>query len=408
MDQSAIQRLIHTFNRFTVAGEPGINRLTLTHEDREARDYLKTYMEKLGMEVLIDPIGNMIGIRPGTEDLPLIATGSHLDSVKQAGSYDGTIGIIAGLAVIEYLNQYQIQTRHPIAVINFTNEEGVRFTPDMMGSYVFSGKGNLETMYASQALDDPEITVRSGLETIGYLGDTEIGSIPLAGFIELHIEQGRVLEDEGLDVGIVEKVQGIYWTAYHFEGEANHAGTTPMHFRKDAGYAAARMAVYARELAEEVGDPQVITAGRIAFNPNVTNIVAGKATLSIDNRYPESEQIQETQAQLDHYARKLAEELDLILTIEPLVRFEPVNFDQEIINTLTETAEKLRLSHKHMISGAGHAAQMVALTYPAAMVFVPSKDGISHNPAEFTALEHIEQGIQLIREAVLALARRSE
>ncbi len=403
MEPTDIQKLLDTINQFTQKDQPGINRLTLTPEDKAARDFLKDYMLNMGLRVHVDRIGNMIGIRPGKMNLPAIAMGSHLDSVKHGGAFDGPVGIIAGLAVVEYLNKHRIETKHPIAVINFTNEEGVRFTPDMMGSYVYSGKGKLEEMYQSRDIDHPEITLAMALDEIGYLGDTEVGDLPLSAFIELHIEQGKILEMEQLEIGIVEKVQGIYWTAYEFQGESNHAGTTPMHIRRDAGYAAAKLATFSKEIADDIGAPQVLTAGRIEFSPNVTNIVPGTATVTIDNRFPEIQQINQTQLRLDSYATQLAAENNLALKIEPLVRFAPVDFDQVVIAHLESSAKELQVLYKKMISGAGHDAQMIALTYPAAMVFVPSKNGISHNPKEFTEIKHIVQAIELIRKTVMKL-----
>jgi len=407
MTLAFIAELLETFSTFTDSDQPGINRLALTQADQRARDYLKRYMLSLGLTVHIDSIGNMIGIRAGSANLPAVAIGSHLDSVKNGGRYDGTIGIIAGLAVMKHLHDHQIMTSSPIALINFTNEEGVRFTPDMMGSYVFSGKGDLEEMYAAISVDSPHQTVRQSLEEIGYKGETAIGSIPLHSFIELHIEQGKILEEKNATIGIVERVQGIYWTEYVYEGEANHAGTTPMHYRRDAGLAAMKLATYAHELANTYGAPHVMTVGSLQLEPNVANIVPGYAKIIIDNRFPETTQLKASQEELDRFAHELAETAGLSLKITPLVRFLPVAFDERIVALLEDKTLALNLSYQKMISGAGHDAQMVALTYPAAMVFVPSKDGISHNPQEFTALEHIEMGIRVIKDTVLQLAEEA-
>ncbi len=386
MSIQEIERLIESINECTRPGLPGTNILSLTQEDKAARDLLKEEMEKRNLEVHVDVIGNMIGVRKGKQVLPAIAIGSHLDSVKSGGKFDGPIGVIAGLGVIDHLNERQIETQYPVAVINFTNEEGARFTPDMMGSYVFNGLADLEEIYASPAVDNPAITVKSALEEIGYLGDLPVGAFPLKAFLELHIEQGKILEEKGLDLGIVEAVQGIFWTEYRFEGEANHAGTTPMSYRKDAGNLAFQLAAYTRELAYNIGPPQVITCGKLDLHPNLPNIVPSAATLVIDNRHPQLKVLQETQEQLDFYAQTLAAEEGLSLKITPKVRVNPLIFSSSIVTELEQAARDGGISYTKMYSGAGHDAQLVGMTYPAAMVFVPSRRGISHNPRNFLKL----------------------
>ena len=404
MHTQEIHRLLESINSCSKPGIPGTNILSLTPEDKAARELLKGEMQRRKLDIYVDVIGNMIGVRKGKRDLPAVAIGSHLDSVAQGGKYDGPTGIIAGLAVVDYLNENEIETEHPVAVINFTNEEGARFTPDMMGSYVFNGMADLESIYASHAVDDKEVTVKSALEEIGYLGSLAVGSFPLKAFIELHIEQGKVLESEEIELGIVEAVQGIYWTEYQFTGESNHAGTTPMSLRKDAGNLAFRLAAYTRELADDVGSPQVITCGKIDLQPNLPNIVAGSASLVLDNRHPSLKVLQETQDQLDFYAQTLASEEGLSLSITPKVRVNPLTFSASIVAALEEAVQELGYTYKKMISGAGHDAQLVGMTYPSAMLFVPSRRGISHNPEEFTELQHIAQAIEVMTQAVLSLA----
>ncbi|MEM9722754.1 MAG: M20 family metallo-hydrolase [Bacteroidota bacterium] len=404
MTLQEIEGLLDTIHNFSREDFPGSHILALTEEDKAARDFLRSEMEKRNLKVYVDVIGNMIGVREGSEELPAVAVGSHLDSVVSGGKFDGPAGVIAGLAVIDYLNDQGLSTRHPVAVINFTNEEGTRFTPDMMGSYVFNGNADLEEIYASKALEDPSISVKAALENIGYLGDMQVGEFPLKAFIELHIEQGKILEEKGLDLGIVEAVQGIFWTAYEFHGEANHAGTTPMTYRKDAGKAAFKLAAYSQELASNVGVPQVITCGHLQLTPNIPNIIPGRAYMVLDNRHPNAQVLQDTQDRLDFFARTLASEEGLKLEITPKVRVNPLTFSRQVIDTLGQAAKDQGVSHMHMISGAGHDAQLVGMTYPAAMVFVPSRRGISHNPEEFTESRHIQQAIEVITQAVVELA----
>ena len=236
-----LSRLVENLNLYAQIGkaqEVGVERIALSDEDKEARDLLKKQMEDAGLQVQVDELGNMIGLRPGKQAVPPVAIGSHLDTVYQGGRFDGALGVLAGLEVIQTLNDLNVETEKPIALINFTNEEGVRFAPDMMGSHVFAGHASVEEILKSPAYDNSEETVGSRLKAIGYDGDLPCGNYPLDSFLELHIEQGPTLETDGIDIGAVNMVQGIYWTRYTIRGQANHAGTTPIGYRKDAGYAA--------------------------------------------------------------------------------------------------------------------------------------------------------------------------
>lgn len=401
------QRLLDNLERYARIGkaqETGVERIALSEEDKEARDLLKQQMLDAGLEVLVDQIGNMIGIRKGVEDVLPVAIGSHLDTVYQGGCYDGALGVLAGLEVIQSLNDKNITTEKPIALINFTNEEGVRFAPDMMGSHVFAHPGLLEETLKSPAYDQPEDTVGGRLDTIGYKGDMPCGSLELDSFLELHIEQGPTLELEKTDIGAVEMVQGIYWTRYTVKGQANHAGTTPIRYRKDAGYAASEIMHHIGDYSRKAESKVLTTVGTISFGPNAINIVPEQASFTLDIRSVDYEALKQGQTAIDAKISSVVESAGLALEREEMVRFAPVHFDQEMVRLVADGAGALNLSVKQMPSGAGHDAQMMAAVCPSAMIFVPSVDGISHNVKEFTHPTDLENGANVMLNAVLSRA----
>ncbi len=403
------QRLLENIDRFAQIGKvgtTGVQRIALSSEDKQARDLLKSQMLKAGLEVHIDQLGNMIGIRKGTKDLPPVAIGSHLDTVYAGGRYDGALGVLAGLEVIQTLNDQNIQTEYPIALVNFTNEEGVRFAPDMMGSHVYAGLAELDEILAARAYDNPEETIGSRLKAIGYNGDTRPGSIPFHCFFELHIEQGPVLEVEGIDIGVVEMVQGIHWTKYAVIGEANHAGTTPIAYRKDAGYAAAQIQAFVGDLSRQDNSRMLTTVGSIQFEPNAINIVPAKASFTLDLRSVDGELLLKTQEIIDQKINSIVQEQGLTLEKEVMVRFKPVQFEAAMVNAVESSARELGLSTQRVPSGAGHDAQMMATFCPATMVFIPSVKGISHNVEEYSHDQDVENGANVLLKAVLGMAER--
>lgn len=381
----------------------GVSRLALTNEDQAARDLLLSWMEKLGLEVRVDQLGNMFGIRPGKTSGPPVMTGSHLDTVGTGGLYDGSLGVIAALEVAEVLNENNIVTEKPFAVANFTNEEGVRFTPDMMGSHGFSHPGKVKKLLNAKSVDGSGVSVGSELQRIGYAGKIPCGAFPVDTFLELHIEQGPVLETENIEIGAVEMVQGIYWTEYIFEGVANHAGTTPISMRKDAGLVTAQLAAFVRQLALKTGKNQVGTVGLMELHPNLINVMAEKARIIVDLRNTDEEALSTAQAVLDKKAVELAKAEEVSIHAKPLVRFQPVHFDTRLVGQIKDKARQLGYSVKQMPSGAGHDAQMMATVCPTAMIFVPSVGGISHNVKEFTKSKDVERGCQLLMNVVLEL-----
>ena len=381
----------------------GVCRLALSDEDRQARDLVSGWMRDLGLDVSIDAIGNIIGIRPGTEDGPPVMTGSHIDSVATGGKYDGALGVLAGLEAIAVLNDADVSTRRPIAVAAFTNEEGARFAPDMMGSAVHQGSLDLDDALGVTGIDGA--SVGDELVRIGYDGDKTVGNSTVHCFIEYHVEQGPVLEEGSITVGAVTGVQGISWTEYKIEGVSNHAGTTPMRLRHDAGYVAGAIAVEARRITLEIGGDQVATVGVTELTPGLVNVIAKEALVTVDLRNTDESELQKAEKRINDFIREISAKEGVTVTSRTLARFEPVVFDPEMIDLVDETAAALGYSVSRMPSGAGHDAQMFAPNCPTTMIFVPSKDGISHNVNEHTSPQEIRAGADILLQVLLAKAQ---
>jgi N-carbamoyl-L-amino-acid hydrolase len=380
----------------------GVCRIALTDADRQGRDQLVRWMKELGLAVRIDQLGNIFGIRAGKTDTAPVMTGSHIDTVATGGRYDGNYGVMAGLEVVRWLNERQRQTLRPLVVAAFTNEEGVRFMPDMMGSLVHAGGYSLAAALDTIGTDGARLG--DELARIGYAGDMPCGAIVPHAYVELHIEQGPVLEAEGLTIGAVEDLQGISWQEISVTGQSNHAGTTPMRLRHDAGYCAAAIAVFVRELARRYGGSQVATVGAIDLHPNLINVIAARATLTVDLRNTDEHTLKRAEAELAAYLLQLEQQEGVAIKTRPLARFEPVVFDARLVRRIEASAHRRGLAHRRMTSGAGHDAQMMARICPAAMIFVPSGYGISHNPKEHTAPADLAQGANVLLDVLLALA----
>jgi N-carbamoyl-L-amino-acid hydrolase len=382
----------------------GISRLALSDADRAGRDLVTGWMQDLGLTVSVDRIGNVLGVRAGEVDAAPVVMGSHIDTVKAGGVYDGNLGVLAGLEVIAVLNDAGLVTKRPLAVGFFTNEEGARFAPDMMGSAVHQGFLGLDEALALRGIDGP--TVGEELTRIGYAGSAPTGTFRAHSYLELHVEQGPVLEQEGILIGAVEGVQGISWREYTIEGTANHAGTTPMRMRADAGYVAAAIAVEARRIAQEMGGDQVATTGFLAFKPNLVNVIPGRSVVTVDLRNTDEALLQAAERRLSDFVQRTARSEGVEVSQRVLARFEPVAFDPAMVDLVARTAGDLGFSVRRMPSGAGHDAQMFAPNCPTAMIFVPSRDGISHNPAEYTSPEQIRAGAMVLLRVALEQAMR--
>ena len=386
-----------------IAGTEGCARLALTDEDRMGRDLVITWMRDLGLEVTIDVLGNAVGIMAGQVDGPPVMCGSHIDTVRTGGRYDGNLGVLAGLEIIETLRAAGVTPKRALAVAFFTNEEGARFSPDMLGSLAYVGGIPVEEALAIVGID--ETTVGDELARIGYDGSAPLPGLVPHTFFELHVEQGPVLENEAVTIGAVNSVQGISWTDVSVVGQSNHAGTTPMTMRKDPGFVAAACATFVRHLCEELGGTQVGTVGRVEFSPNLVNVVPASASFTVDLRNTDEALLQHAERRFHDFLNKTAAAEECTYETRTLARFEPVEFDRELVSLVARTASDLGYSVRTLPSGAGHDAQMLARVCPTAMIFTPSHDGLSHNPAEYTAPEDLEAGANVLLQAMLQVAQ---
>ena len=384
-------------------GDGGNCRLALTDDDAGGRELVVGWMRDLGLDVRIDRIGNVVATRPGTDPgLDPVMTGSHIDTVRTGGRYDGTLGVLAGLEVVRALDDAGLHTRRPLSVAFFTDEEGSRFAPDMLGSLVYVGGMALEDALGLVGIDGA--VLGDELARIGWAGDAAVpGPVPHA-FVELHIEQGPLLEEQGVTIGAVTGVQGISWHELTLTGQSNHAGTTPMHLRHDAAYAAAEITTFVRRLAAELGGHQVGTVGRLDLHPDLVNVVAARATMTVDLRNTDDAVLAEAERRLRAHVAEAADAEGVEAAWRRLARFAPVAFDPGVVDLVERTADKLGHSAMRLPSGAGHDAQMLARTCPTGMVFVPSRGGISHNPAEHTEPEQLAAGAQVLADVLVDLA----
>jgi len=380
----------------------GNNRLALTDADKEGRDLVVTWMRDLGLDVSIDTIGNVVAVQQDVGQGPPVMMGSHIDTVATGGKYDGNLGVLAALEVIETAIESGIDLERPLAAAFFTNEEGSRFPPDMMGSLCYTGGLTVEE--AMSTTDADGVAVGDELDRIGYRGPMPCpGPAPYA-FVELHIEQGPVLERDGMRIGAVTGVQGISWTEVNITGQSNHAGTTPMSMRRDAGLAAGELVVAVRRIADEMGGTQVGTVGALRLHPDLVNVVAARAKLIIDLRNTDDDDLQSAERRLLTEVRRIADSEDVEIDTKWVARFEPVVFDPRVVELVESNASALGLSVRRMPSGAGHDAQILAGVCPAGMVFVPSVKGISHNPAEYTEPDDLIAGANVLLNTVVTLA----
>ncbi|HAX9857506.1 TPA: Zn-dependent hydrolase [Escherichia coli] len=377
----------------------GRTRAALTDDDKQGRDLLVKWMRELDLDVKVDKVGNIFGTLLSADDSsdkkPLML-GSHIDTVVNAGALDGCYGVLSGLAVVRAFRKAGIKPARPITVGAFTNEEGIRYQPDMMGSLVYAGGLSVEDTLNTIGTDGTRLG--DELKRIGYAGELEPGSIIPHEYIELHIEQGPILEAEGIQIGAVENLQGISWQEITIKGTANHAGTTPTRLRNDAGFAAASVIAFLRKVAGN--GTTLATIGSMRFEPNVINVIPRLAKFTVDLRDPDEARLKDAENKLKEFLAEISEKEGVEISTERLVRFEPVLFNQDIVSQIIDSAEKFGLSWRRMTSGAGHDAQMIARIAPAAMIFVPSKNGISHNPAEYTSEEELIQGARLLLDVV--------
>jgi N-carbamoyl-L-amino-acid hydrolase len=389
---------------FGATAKGGICRLTLTEEDRQARDWFRSEMEALGCTVAIDDMGTMFARRSGRTDVPPIAMGSHLDTQPTGGKFDGVLGVLAAVEALRTLVAAGYETFAPIEVVNWTNEEGSRFAPAMIASGVFAGVFARD--WAAAREDRNGAIFGEALEAIGYRGAERCGGHRLSAFFELHIEQGPRLEAEGKDIGVVTGVQGMRWYDATITGQESHTGTTPMHLRKNALIGAARVIELTDAIARAHGPAAVATVGMVEVKPNSRNVIPGEVFLTVDVRHPEMETLDSVEDALMRASKEACSALGLDLTLTRIWDQPAVRFDADCIACVRAAAAAGGFSFREMISGAGHDAAYVARVAPTSMIFVPCRNGISHNEAEFASKEQCAAGAQVLLQAVLNYDRK--
>ncbi len=391
-----------------IGGTPkgGVCRLALTDLDKKGRDLVVGWAKEAGMTITTDKIGNVFMRRKGKNDaLPPIMCGSHIDTQPTGGKFDGNYGVLAGIEVVRTLNDSGIDTDAPIEVAFWTNEEGSRFVPVMMGSGVFAGAFTLEHAYAAK--DTAGKTVGEELARIGYVGEEEPGKHPIGAYFEAHIEQGPVLEDANITIGIVTGVLGLRWYDCVVTGMEAHAGPTPMALRKDALQVATRIMQETVAIALRYPPYGRGTVGMVHIHPNSRNVIPGQVKFSIDLRNVDSERLDKMDAEIRAFIEKTAKESGLPITIEQVSYFPPCPFEKGCVDAVASGAKTLGYSSMEAVSGAGHDAVYMARLAPAGMIFVPCKDGISHNEIEDAKPEHLEAGCNVLLHAMLDRARAS-
>jgi len=400
-DPDRMQQRIDVLGQNGSNREGGVSRVAFSDADLAGRHYIMGLMREAGLSVRVDTAGNIIGRREGTDNsLPPIMFGSHIDSVPEGGNYDGDVGVIGAIEVAQLLSERGIRTRHPIEVVSFTDEEG-----GLVGSRAMIGK---LTDKAMGVVSHSGLTVRDGIRKVGGdpnrldLAVRKAGDIKA--FIELHIEQGAVLDEEGIDIGVVEGIVGIRWWDVTIEGFANHAGTTPMNRRWDAMVTAAELVLTINRIATELPGRQVATVGRIQAFPGAPNVIPGKVVMSLEIRDLQPEKIQQVFDLVAAEAKRIGDRRFTPVRFREIdVASPPAPTDERMRRIITASAEGLGMSYRLMPSGAGHDAQDMATIAPTGMIFVPSKDGISHSPQEFTSAEDMANGASVLLRSVLAI-----
>lgn len=401
-NQARLQSLIERFSQFGRTDNNGVTRLALSQEDIEARKYLQALCEELGMTVTYDDMANMYATLPGKRDLPPIVLGSHMDSVVKGGRYDGILGVLTALETVYTLKETKTQLDYPITIVNFTNEEGARFEPSLMASGVLSGKFDKEKMLAST--DPNGITFAEALKESGFEGQIENRLKEAAAYIELHIEQGPVLEHKNLEIGVVEGVLGMVCYEITVQGESNHAGTTPITMRKDPMFTAANLIVKMQEKLQQLDESLVYTIGRMNAYPNIHTVIPSHIVFTLEARHHDPDVIaavSDIVEQLPETARGCS------VTSNRLWDRDTVLFDKKVVEAVEKASQDLHYKEHRMYSGAGHDAQFIASLVPSAMIFVQSEKGYSHREDEYTSYEDCAKGANVLLNAVLNLCRET-
>jgi N-carbamoyl-L-amino-acid hydrolase len=382
----------------------GVRRLALSPLDREARNLFIRWCEEAGCTVRVDTIGNIFARRAGKDDaLPPVVAGSHIDSQPSGGKFDGAYGILAALEVVRTLNDRKIRTEAPVEVAVWTNEEGSRFTPVMMGSGVFIGAFPLADVLARPDIDG--VTVAQALREIGYEGSEPAGGRPVGAYFEAHIEQGPILEDERKVLGVVVGALGLRWYDVVVHGQDSHAGPTPMRLRKDALLAAASVVLEVNAIAQRYQPDGRGTVGFMQVKPNSRNVVPGEVRFSVDLRHSSDDELEKMEQEMRAAVARLAAAQNCTAAIERVANYPACHFDPGCIAAVRGAAQKLGLPHMDIVSGAGHDAIYMARVCPTSMIFVPCEGGISHNETENAKPEDLAAGCNVLLGVMLEKAR---
>ena len=381
----------------------GNNRQTVTPEDGEARKLLQKWSEDAGMTMKVDELGSMFFKREGTDKNALpVVIGSHLDTQPTGGKYDGVLGVLAGLEIVRTLNDLKIQTKHPILVVNWTNEEGSRFPPAMMASAGYAGIYGVDTLLSAK---DAEGNIFGDeLDKIGWKGSEPVGAQKFHCYYELHIEQGPILETEGIDIGIVTHGQGLKWLEFKLNGKEQHTGTTPMNVRKDASLAMSEIILAVNNIANQNQPNALGSVGHIEVSPNSRNVIAGETLFTVDIRSPDIDKLNKMEKELEKAANEICRKYNIEINIEQIGGFDPVKFDEECLDHLRTNAKKFGYSYKDIVSGAGHDACWINTVVPSAMIMCPCVDGLSHNEAEEIKPEWANSSTNVLLHAAIASA----
>ena len=381
----------------------GNNRQTLTDEDGEGRRLFQSWCEKAGLSMGVDTMGNMFFTRAGADpDALPVYVGSHLDTQPTGGKFDGVLGVLGGLELIRTLNDLNIQTKHPIVVVNWTNEEGTRFAPAMLASGVFAGIHEQDWAYGRE--DAKGKKFGDELDRIGWKGDESVGARRMHALFELHIEQGPILEAEGKDIGVVTHGQGLWWLQITLTGKESHTGSTPMPMRKNAGLGMARITELVHTIAMAHQPGAVGAIGHVDVYPNSRNVIPGRVVFTVDIRSPDLATLSAMKAEIEDKAPRIAKELGLEIAIEEAGHFDPVTFNEGCVTAVRNAAERLGYTHRNIVSGAGHDACWINRVAPTAMVMCPCVDGLSHNEDEDISKEWAAAGADVLLHAVLETA----
>ena len=398
-----LESRIQELGRFGRNPEGGVSRLAFSAADLAGREYIKSLMRDAGLAVRVDTAGNIIGRRDGTDaGLPVIMTGSHIDSVPQGGNYDGDVGVLGAIEVAELLRASGIATRHPLEFVVFADEEG-----GVVGSQAMAGRVGPATL---DVVSQTGVTIREGIRAIGgdptRLAEAQRAPGSIAAFVELHIEQGAILDEADIDIGVVEGIVGIRWWDVTVEGVANHAGTTPMNRRKDAVLAASELALAVNRVATTTAGTQVATVGRIRAEPGAPNVIPGRVVMSLEVRDLAAQKMEDVFQAIAAEARRIADARGTPIRFDEIdVALAPAPTDERLRKLIESVSASLGLSHRRLPSGAGHDAQDMAHVAPIAMIFVPSRGGISHAPQEFTSPAEMANGADVLLRTLLAIDR---